>query len=365
MSDIEDAKDLELRRRDAEGREHHRQTRPLRLGFLNFLSAEPRGLERALQEGFQLFSAAEQLGYDLGLTLARHFQPYISGPISFLSAASQHTSTIKLGTGVLPFHAEDPIRLAEELGTLDHISGGRVEFGLAPTVPPPGVRTPWREEQLDKQTVWDRIGAFLELVAGTPLPTTPADEGGGGFPVELPARVTPHSPTLRSRLWAGVGALPSVEQAARRELGLVVSGLSTEEVGLRVEPQQYDQIARYRELRAQIDPGKPVHVGVGRWVLPLTGTALDEQYRGFVADREHNLAPDGRPTVSGGRPRGRRTHAAIGTVDEVVATLRSDVALAASDLLIVYVSEKLSLEAQIQQLASVSELVAPALREAH
>jgi len=41
------------------------------------------------------------------------------------------TSTIHIGAMVyqLPFH--HPVRLAQDIATLDHLSKGRVEFGLA------------------------------------------------------------------------------------------------------------------------------------------------------------------------------------------------------------------------------------------
>lgn len=81
----------------------------------------------------------------------RHFQPYLFGPLAFLSAASQHTSTMRLGTGVIPMHAEDPIMLAEKLQTLDLLSNRRVEAGCATTIPEQGVHTHWVDQVPTKQ----------------------------------------------------------------------------------------------------------------------------------------------------------------------------------------------------------------------
>jgi probable F420-dependent oxidoreductase len=51
-------------------------------------------------------------------------------PIVALSAAASVTERIALGTGVVLAAQHDPIVLAKQLATLDHVSGGRVVFGM-------------------------------------------------------------------------------------------------------------------------------------------------------------------------------------------------------------------------------------------
>ena len=51
-------------------------------------------------------------------------------PIVALSTAASVTERILLGTGVLLAAQHDPIVLAKQLATLDHLSGGRVVFGI-------------------------------------------------------------------------------------------------------------------------------------------------------------------------------------------------------------------------------------------
>jgi probable F420-dependent oxidoreductase len=51
-------------------------------------------------------------------------------PIVALSSAASVTERILLGTGVLLVAQHDPIVLAKQLATLDHLSGGRVVFGM-------------------------------------------------------------------------------------------------------------------------------------------------------------------------------------------------------------------------------------------
>ncbi len=51
-------------------------------------------------------------------------------PFVALATAASVTRRIRLGTGVVLAAQHDPIVLAKQIATLDHLSGGRVEFGM-------------------------------------------------------------------------------------------------------------------------------------------------------------------------------------------------------------------------------------------
>ena len=51
-------------------------------------------------------------------------------PLVALGAAAAVTSTLQLGTGITLVVQRDPIHLAKSLASLDHLSGGRVIFGI-------------------------------------------------------------------------------------------------------------------------------------------------------------------------------------------------------------------------------------------
>jgi alkanesulfonate monooxygenase SsuD/methylene tetrahydromethanopterin reductase-like flavin-dependent oxidoreductase (luciferase family) len=48
-----------------------------------------------------------------------------------LGAAAAVTSRLKLGTGICIVPQRDPIILAKQVATIDHLSGGRFVFGVA------------------------------------------------------------------------------------------------------------------------------------------------------------------------------------------------------------------------------------------
>ena len=75
---------------------------------------------------------AEELGFTGIAVGEHHFQQYIvSAPELLLAAMAGSTSRLRLATAVTLLASADPVRLAEQLNTLDVISGGRAEMTVA------------------------------------------------------------------------------------------------------------------------------------------------------------------------------------------------------------------------------------------
>jgi probable F420-dependent oxidoreductase len=64
-----------------------------------------------------------------GAELPREYSHTLD-PFVALGAVAAVTSTLKLGTGICLVIERDPIVLAKEVASLDHLSGGRVLFGI-------------------------------------------------------------------------------------------------------------------------------------------------------------------------------------------------------------------------------------------
>jgi alkanesulfonate monooxygenase SsuD/methylene tetrahydromethanopterin reductase-like flavin-dependent oxidoreductase (luciferase family) len=75
---------------------------------------------------------ADEVGLNYAFTAERHFMATYRcpAPAAWLGAASQRTSAIRLGVmaNTLPIHP--PVRLAEDVAVLDHLTNGRLEVGL-------------------------------------------------------------------------------------------------------------------------------------------------------------------------------------------------------------------------------------------
>jgi alkanesulfonate monooxygenase SsuD/methylene tetrahydromethanopterin reductase-like flavin-dependent oxidoreductase (luciferase family) len=98
------------------------------------LSGCGAGLDESARSVLELGPLAESLGYD-GLWInEEHFgqgSRVCLSPILLATALAMRTRTIRIGFSVLVLPLFEPIRLAEEIATLDVLSEGRVDFGVS------------------------------------------------------------------------------------------------------------------------------------------------------------------------------------------------------------------------------------------
>ena len=76
---------------------------------------------------------AEALGFESVWPVEQHFNPDLSitpAPLLLLAALAERTRTLRLGIAIVLLPLSHPIRVAEEIATLDVLSNGRVEFGI-------------------------------------------------------------------------------------------------------------------------------------------------------------------------------------------------------------------------------------------
>ncbi|MCX5528359.1 LLM class flavin-dependent oxidoreductase [Streptomyces bobili] len=261
--------------------------RPLRkLGFLTiglFDEADPR---RGHETTLEIIELGERLGFDSAWLRHRHLQYGISSPVAVLAAASQRTSRIELGTAVIPLGWENPLRLAEDLATVDVLSGGRLNPGVS--VGPPmhfdRVKEALYPDTADAEDFgYGRARRLLDLVRGEPAS---GFSGTEGFEV-FSDRVQPHSPGLGSRLWYGGGSLGSARWAGENGMNFLTSSVVKAE-GPDGEGDFADlQLALVRAFRAAHPDGDAARVSQGLVVIP-TDSATPEQrakYEEFAARR--------------------------------------------------------------------------------
>ena len=88
----------------------------------------------AMHRDLELLIHLDKLGYDEAWIGEHHSagSELLASPEVMIAAAAQHTSHIKLGTGVnsLPYH--HPFILADRIVMLDHLTRGRMMFGAGP-----------------------------------------------------------------------------------------------------------------------------------------------------------------------------------------------------------------------------------------
>src|SRR6201992_3090650 len=145
-------------------------TKPLqKLGFLTIGLFDPADPGAGHESTLRIITLGEQLGFDSAWVRHRHLQYGISSPIAVLAAASQRTSRIELGTADIPLGWENPLRLAEDLATVDPRSGGRLNPGIS--VGPPmrwdDVKEALYPDTADQEDFsYGRVERLLRMVRG-------------------------------------------------------------------------------------------------------------------------------------------------------------------------------------------------------
>jgi alkanesulfonate monooxygenase SsuD/methylene tetrahydromethanopterin reductase-like flavin-dependent oxidoreductase (luciferase family) len=250
--------------------------RPLRrLGFLTiglFDEADPR---RGHESTLEIIELGERLGFDSAWVRHRHLQFGISSPVAVLAAATQRTARIELGTAVIPLGWENPLRLAEDLATVDVLSGGRLNPGVS--VGPP-MRWDLVKDALYPDTAevedfsYERVRRLLGFVRGEPAT---AEAGTQGFEV-FSDRVQPFSPGLGRRMWYGGASLRSAQWAGENGMNFLTSSVVRAE-----ESEDFEaiQLSHIRTFREHSPDGADARVSQGLVVIPTDSATPAQRAR--------------------------------------------------------------------------------------
>jgi alkanesulfonate monooxygenase SsuD/methylene tetrahydromethanopterin reductase-like flavin-dependent oxidoreductase (luciferase family) len=97
----------------------------------------PEGAPERYNEIEEQVLLAEELGYDRVWLTCHHFTSF-SRPSSLLTLSylAAKTHRIRLGIGVSVLPLEHPLKVAEDVAVLDHLSGGRVDLGVGRGIQP-------------------------------------------------------------------------------------------------------------------------------------------------------------------------------------------------------------------------------------
>jgi alkanesulfonate monooxygenase SsuD/methylene tetrahydromethanopterin reductase-like flavin-dependent oxidoreductase (luciferase family) len=264
-----------------------------KLGFLTIGLFDGQDPGPGHQVTLEMIELGERLGFDAAWVRHRHLQYGISSPVAVLAAASQRTSRIELGTAVIPLGWENPLRLAEDLATVDILSGGRLNPGFS--VGPPrhweavaDVLYPDTAEQEDFS--YERVSRLLRFVAGERAAGLPTQEGFEQFS----SRVEPHSPGLRSRMWYGGASLASAKWAGDNGVNFLTSSVVKAEEAVGSGPGDFAavQLSHIKTFRDSHPAGAAARVSQGLVVIPTDSAspAQREKYAAYVAARTPRTA---------------------------------------------------------------------------
>ncbi len=240
-----------------------------------------------VEETIEQCILAEEMGFDAVWFVEHHFLTTFSMspcPEIILSALAGQTKRIRLGFGVviLPYH--HPVRVAERIAMLDHVSHGRVEFGTGRSaayeltgmgIDPRLTREMWEESLTMIPNIWrsdtfEWEGRFWNVPPRQVLPK----------PYQKP-----HPP-----IWVAALQPSTYELAARKGIGVMALGVNAPGV---LEPH----IKAYRENIKNAEPvGDMVN---NKWLSACFGYCGEDntQARELCAKSLKTFFGPGRPYV--------------------------------------------------------------------
>jgi alkanesulfonate monooxygenase SsuD/methylene tetrahydromethanopterin reductase-like flavin-dependent oxidoreductase (luciferase family) len=224
--------------------------------FLLLQSPSAQSSEVVFGRGVEITQAAEDLGFRNMWLAEHHFSTYgyLSRPLTYAMHLANKTKRLRIGTAVIVLPLHHPLVVAEEIATVDILSGGRLDIGLGR-----GYQN-YEFERLgvsldeSRERGEEEVDVILLALEGKPfsydgtyyqIPETTV------FPTPVQ---NPHPP-----IWVTAQSLPSVDATVRRGFNIITGGSGVPIERLREFRQALD------EHQATYKPKKPIQVGTQRF----------------------------------------------------------------------------------------------------
>ena len=192
----------------------------MRCGTFSYNQARPWVPERqAFEELLEQVLLTEKLGFDEAWFAEHHHSDYgmLASPNLIIATLAHRTKRLRMGNlvNVLPLY--DPMRLAEECGMLDILTGGRLNVGLGRGVPRDDLK-----HGLDRDTAQARFEEGIEILMRSWTEETFTYTGKAWNYVDIVCRPRPlqkpHPP-----IYYGATSPESPAMVARRGWNLALS----------------------------------------------------------------------------------------------------------------------------------------------
>jgi alkanesulfonate monooxygenase SsuD/methylene tetrahydromethanopterin reductase-like flavin-dependent oxidoreductase (luciferase family) len=330
----------------------------VRLGFLTHLHIGEDAAD-SYRFALELFTIAEELGYDTGWVAQHHFLnngARLPSTLAFLAAVAERTRRIHLGTAIVILPLEDPVRVAEDAAVVDTLSGGRLQLGLGTGGDPLTFAAFGQDVAARRQRFADGVRIIQETLAGRPINGTAAV-------------LYPPAPALNARVWESTLSREGGARIGGHGNGLLLARTAfqssdpTDVSQLPVAEAYLKQLARAEPVGRSAGAVTP-RIGLSRAVYPA------DDRKTAIAHLEHGVSDYVDQMVGRGFfPRGlsqeqyfARSHIHYGHPDEVIASLQTDLVFPLATELIVQVHPGHPTADQFAKaLERIAREVAPAL----
>ncbi len=225
--------------------------------FLLMQSPSARSSQEIYARGVEVAQTAEALGFRSVWLAEHHFSTYgyLSRPAQLATYIAAKTTRLRVGTAVIVVPLHHPLVVAEEIATLDLLSGGRLDVGLGRGYQHYEFERLGLELESGRARWEESVDVILKAFQGRPF-------SYDGKIFKIPETTIFPQPVQKPRppIWITAQSPDSVEGAVRRGFNVLTGGF-----GVPIE-----RMAEFRRLFdrvvAEVKPREPLEVGVQRAV---------------------------------------------------------------------------------------------------
>jgi len=301
--------------------------RPLRFGiFMAPFHPAGQNPTLALERDLELIVRLDELGYDEAWIGEHHSAglEIIASPEVMIAAAAQRTRHIRLGTGVssLPYH--HPLILADRIVLLDHITRGRVMFGVGPGALPSDAHMLGIDPATQRVRMEESLGAIMALLTANEPVSIQTDwftlrdarlqlrpYTYPHFEIAVAATVSPAGPRTAGRYGVGLLSLGATSMGGFAVLGdhWKIWNDQSQHYGHHVDRSTWRLVGPMHVARTRKQAFEEVEYGIHEWI---------DYFRNVVALPLAPEEPDPRKWPQALVDSGA---AVIGTPDDAIAQL--------------------------------------------
>jgi alkanesulfonate monooxygenase SsuD/methylene tetrahydromethanopterin reductase-like flavin-dependent oxidoreductase (luciferase family) len=197
--------------------------RKLKFGIFDHLDRGGRPITELYDERLRIAGLYDRLGFHVYHLAEHHSTPLgmAPSPSLLLASIAQRTRRLRFGPLVYLLPLYHPLRLAEEIAMLDHLSEGRLEIGVGRGRSPIELML-YGQNVEEAQSVYEETLAVIELAFTRERLTFKGKHFAfDNVPIELRPRQRPHPP-----FWYGVTRPESAAWAAKNRINAVMNGPS-------------------------------------------------------------------------------------------------------------------------------------------
>ncbi len=192
----------------------------MKFGVFDHLDNSGRPLQEFFEQRLRLVESYERLGFYAYHTAEHHATPLGMAPSPSLlhAAIAQRTKRIRFGPLVYTLNLHHPLRLAEEICMLDHMSGGRFIMGVGRGISPIELKYYGADPELGQAMYVEAYEVIMKALTADTVDHEGRFYTFKDVPIVMHPLQRPHPP-----VWYGIGNPDSVGWCVDNQVNVITN----------------------------------------------------------------------------------------------------------------------------------------------